>query len=506
MAHRLPLRNRAGIQRNKNVDENATSKLRQATAISVARNAPSVAATKNGGPQRVVLNEVTTTAVNRKETLRKLTGKDGKEKDSDADLKRGRSSATTGAQRVAVPAQRGSTQSTAAARIPLRAQRPSSQPVQREVSEPPAPVVIAIDEEDTEDEREQSMEIEEVDEEPFLEARPTKQNLLVGEEEIEAMIGVQINDIETAQEGPVKYIWPDYSPGHMSHYQDEIERIRHNFAEESEAFDASMVSEYAEEIFEYMIELEDACMPNPNYMTVQNEISWPMRQTLVDWLLQVHLRYHMLPETLWIAVNIVDRFLSQRIVSLVKLQLVGVTAMFIASKYEEILAPSVDEFVYMTENGYTKEEILKGERIVLQTLDFRVSQYCSPYSWMRKISKADDYDIQTRTLSKFLTEVTLLDWRFVRVKPSMVAAVGMYTARQMLGGDWDEAFVNYSGFTQEQLIPGYQMMMEKLSEPGFEKLYVCKKYAHKKFLKASLFALEWARSQMADQNEGMLME
>lgn len=74
----------------------------------------------------------------------------------------------------------------------------------------------------------------------------------------------------------------------------------------------------------------------------------------------------MLPETLWIAVNIVDRFLSRRVVSLIKLQLVGVTAMFIASKYEEIMAPSVDEFAFMTENGYTREEILKGEKIVLQ--------------------------------------------------------------------------------------------------------------------------------------------
>ena len=177
-------------------------------------------------------------------------------------------------------------------------------------------------------------------------------------------------------------------------------------------------------------------MPQPDYMSNQTEITWEMRQTLVDWLLQVHFRYHMLPETLWIAINVVDRFLSRRVVSLGKLQLVGVTAMFIAAKYEEILAPSVDEFVFMTENGYTKEEILKGERIVLQTFEFRISHYCSPYSWMRKISKADDYDIQTRTLSKFLTEVTLLDHRFLRVKPSLIAAIGMYCARKMLGGDW----------------------------------------------------------------------
>lgn len=161
-----------------------------------------------------------------------------------------------------------------------------------------------------------------------------------------------------------------------------------------------------------------------------------MRTTLIDWLLQVHARYHMLPETLWIAINVIDRFLSNRVVSLLKFQLVGVTAMFVAAKYEEIMAPSVDEFVYMTEGGYSREEILKGERIILQSLEFNISTYCSPYSWVRRISKADDYDIQTRTLSKFLMEVTLLDHRFLRAKPSMIAAIGMYLARRMLGGDW----------------------------------------------------------------------
>lgn len=181
-------------------------------------------------------------------------------------------------------------------------------------------------------------------------------------------------------------------------------------------------------------------MPAYNYMDAQNDIDWTMRQSLVDWLCQVHLRYHLLPETLWIAINTIDRFLSRRVVSQVKLQLVGVCAMFIASKYEEILAPSVEEFVFMTQNGYRKEEILKGERIILESLEFKISHYCSPYSWMRKISKADDYSIQTRTLSKFLTEVTLLDYHFLRVKPSMVAAIGMYTAQKMLGSAWVSGF------------------------------------------------------------------
>lgn len=155
----------------------------------------------------------------------------------------------------------------------------------------------------------------------------------------------------------------------------------------------------------------------------------------------------------------------------------------------------------MTENGYQKDEILKGERIILQTLDFRISSYCSPYSWVRKISKADDYDIQTRTLSKFLMEVTLLDHRFLRVKPSMIAAVGMYSARRMLGGDWvrapcyvacfditgmyaqNDAFIYYSGFTEQQLRPGHDFLVEKLIEPNFDTQYIYRKYANKKFLK-----------------------
>ncbi|ODN78951.1 hypothetical protein L202_04466 [Cryptococcus amylolentus CBS 6039] len=274
--------------------------------------------------------------------------------------------------------------------------------------------------------------------------------------------------------------------------QEQLDVVQATFKDEVDLFDTTMVAEYADEIFGHMEMLEESVMPNPRYMDFQTEIEWTMRTTLIDWLLQVHLRYHMLPETLWIAVNIVDRFLSVRVVSLVKLQLVGVTAMFIAAKYEEILAPSVDEFVYMTENGYTKDEILKGERIILQTLDFAISSYCSPYSWVRRISKADDYDVQTRTLSKFLMEVTLLDHRFLRCKPSMIAAIGMYLSRKMLGGDWNDAFVFYSNFTESQLITGASLLCERLVEPDFESVYVYKKYANKKFLRASTFARDWA--------------
>jgi len=279
-----------------------------------------------------------------------------------------------------------------------------------------------------------------------------------------------------------------------------IETIRRDFQDELDYWDATMVAEYSEEIFKYMEELEESTLPNPRYMDAQHEIQWDMRTTLIDWLLQVHMRYHMLPETLWIAVNIIDRFLSKRVVSLVKFQLVGVTAMFVAAKYEEIMAPSVEEFVYMTENGYTRDDILKGEKILLATLEYKISPYCSPYSWLRRISKADDYDIQTRTLSKFLMELTLLDHRFLRAKSSMIAAIGMYTARRMLGADWSDAFIFYSGYTEAQLITPMTFLIEFLSTDGFEDRFVYKKYANRKFLKASIFARAQALKRVREES------
>ena len=101
--------------------------------------------------------------------------------------------------------------------------------------------------------------------------------------------------------------------------------------------------------------------PNPHYMASQRELGWHMRRVLVDWLIQVHSRFRLLPETLFLTVNIIDRFLTIRNVPVDKLQLVGATAILIASKYEEITCPSVDEIVFMVDNGYSREEILEAE-------------------------------------------------------------------------------------------------------------------------------------------------
>ncbi|GAB7363888.1 hypothetical protein MBLNU230_g4451t1 [Neophaeotheca triangularis] len=256
--------------------------------------------------------------------------------------------------------------------------------------------------------------------------------------------------------------------------------------------DPLMVAEYVHEIFEYLQKLEIATMPNADYMDNQSELEWKMRGILVDWLLEVHTRFRLLPETLFLAVNIIDRFLSTKVVQLDRLQLVGVTAMFIASKYEEVLSPHVQNFRHVADDGFSETEILSAERFVLAALDYDLS-YPNPMNFLRRISKADNYDIQTRTLGKYLLEIGCLDHRFLKHPPSQVAAAAMYLARLVLDrGDWDATLAYYAGYTEQDIQPVFKLMVDYLAAPVAHDAFF-RKYASKKFLKASIVLREWAK-------------
>ncbi|KHN98511.1 G2/mitotic-specific cyclin-B [Metarhizium album ARSEF 1941] len=262
--------------------------------------------------------------------------------------------------------------------------------------------------------------------------------------------------------------------------------------EEDDWDDPLMVAEYATEIFEYLRDLECRSIPNPDYMSHQDDLEWKTRGILIDWLIEVHTRFHLLPETLFLAVNIIDRFLSAKVVQLDRLQLVGITAMFIASKYEEVLSPHVENFKRITDNGFSEAEILSAERFLLSTLNYDLS-YPNPMNFLRRVSKADNYDIQSRTIGKYLIEISLLDHRFMSFRPSHCAAAAMYLARMMLDrGPWDEILAYYAGYDKHEVQPLVDLMVDYLARPVVHEAFF-KKYASKKFLKASILARQWAR-------------
>lgn len=141
--------------------------------------------------------------------------------------------------------------------------------------------------------------------------------------------------------------------------------------------DPQTCAEYASDIFTWLRQTESLPGNNnsvcsPTYMSRQEDVNEKMRAILVDWLVEVHLKFKLVPESLYLTVNLIDRYLEREQVNRQRLQLVGVTAMLIACKYEEIYPPIVRDFVYITDNAYTKEEILEMERKMLQVLDFNI--------------------------------------------------------------------------------------------------------------------------------------
>lgn len=240
-------------------------------------------------------------------------------------------------------------------------------------------------------------------------------------------------------------------------------------------------------------------MPNPAYMEMQKDLAWKMRGILVDWLIQVHSRFRLLPETLFLAVNIIDRFLSQRVVSLAKLQLVGITCMFIAAKVEEVVAPSATNFLYCADASYSEVDILQAERYVLKTLDWNMS-YPNPIHFLRRVSKADEYKVHVRTIAKYLLEIQCLEWRLIGAPPSLMAAASIWLARLILGlPDWVRSnsvnsssfthnllqtpnLAHYSSYSERQIIPTANLMLNYILKTVRHNSFY-NKYARKKYLK-----------------------
>lgn len=259
---------------------------------------------------------------------------------------------------------------------------------------------------------------------------------------------------------------------------------------DEDTFDVTMVAEYSPEIFNYMHQLEYKLLPEAGYMDKQDELKWEMRSVLIDWVVQVHSRFNLLPETLYLTVNYIDRFLSKRKVSLSRFQLVGAVALFIAAKYEEINCPTIQEVAYMADNAYSIDDFLKAERFMIDVLEFDMG-WPGPMSFLRRTSKADDYDYETRTLAKYLIEVTIMDSRFVASQPSWLAAGAHYLSRKLLNrGSWTELHVFYSGYTESQLKPLATTLLKICENAETHHKAIFEKYQERKYRRSSIYVQE----------------
>jgi transcription initiation factor TFIIIB Brf1 subunit/transcription initiation factor TFIIB len=182
---------------------------------------------------------------------------------------------------------------------------------------------------------------------------------------------------------------------------------------------------------------------------VQDDINEKMRAILVDWLVEVHLKFKLIPESLYLTVNLIDRYLEKQKVNRQQLQLVGVTCMLIACKYEEIYPPIVKDFVYITDNAYSKQEILDMERDILSVLDFDI-QINSSFRFLERYCKIAQADSMIFNLSRYLLELCLVNYKMIKYAPSNLAASALYLSNKMTksANSWSEALAHHSQFKE----------------------------------------------------------
>jgi transcription initiation factor TFIIIB Brf1 subunit/transcription initiation factor TFIIB len=167
-------------------------------------------------------------------------------------------------------------------------------------------------------------------------------------------------------------------------------------------------------------------MPKP-YFNFQPEITSRMRTILIDWIIEVHYKYKLNQATLWLTMNIMDRYLEKHVIERGKLQLVGITALFLACKFEEIHSPQVADCVYLTDSAFEKKEILGMEAQIVDSLDYQLS-VPTPYHFITRYllrMKAID---RIRLIAFFVSERSLQEVEVLTFSPRVYAAGCVYLA------------------------------------------------------------------------------
>jgi cyclin B len=214
------------------------------------------------------------------------------------------------------------------------------------------------------------------------------------------------------------------------------------------------VAEYVPDVMNLLLRKELFFVQRPSYMDLQTDINAKMRAILIDWLVEVHMKYKMRQETLFASVNIIDRYVAVKQVPRKRLQLLGVTSMLIAAKFEELRPPSVKDFVYITDHAYAHDEVTNMECSILAALGFRVVVPTLP-QFLECFQRANRCDSTHCQVSQYLSELTLTDHRFSRHAPSRVAAAAVLLSNELLGRrpTWPAALVRHSHYEEAALKP-----------------------------------------------------
>jgi len=241
------------------------------------------------------------------------------------------------------------------------------------------------------------------------------------------------------------------------------------------------VTDYVQDMYEHFSKREEETSVRPGFMDIQPHINSGMRAILVDWLVEVHLKFRLGSETLFLTINLIDRFLEKREVTRAKLQLVGVTCLLIAAKYEEIYPPELRELVYICDRAYSKEQILEMEEVVLKALNYGVT-IPSAHAFLVRFLKAAHADKKMVQLACYILDGTLQSYKLLQFLPSQLAAAAVLIARSHSGRHpWSPTLLKYARYCEEDIIPVARAILAEKEAAPEDLRAVNKKYSSSRF-------------------------
>jgi cyclin B len=207
-------------------------------------------------------------------------------------------------------------------------------------------------------------------------------------------------------------------------------KIKIKYFDESKITNVQIPKDYINTIYHNLLQEESnpsmiSLKQNKNFMVDQKEINSKMRSILIDWLIDVHFKFGFTDETLFLTVSIIDRYISFSQITRANFQLLGITALMIACKHEEIDLPKMDDFIYITDHAYVKNEMIKMEYDILNKLNFSFL-YPSPIKFFEYLSLHFNFDKKMHMMGKYLMESFLLDIKNFKYKPSIIACACAY--------------------------------------------------------------------------------
>ena len=191
---------------------------------------------------------------------------------------------------------------------------------------------------------------------------------------------------------------------------------------------AQIPKEYINIIYHnLLLEENKGIIPYPDYSKIisQKEINEQMRSILIDWIIDVHYKFNFTDETLFMTVLIIDRYISYKSISKKKFQLLGITALLISCKHEEIILPKIEDFIYITDNAYVKEDVFDMENNILDILNFNLIAP-SPIKFYEYLALKFEFDKKKFLLGKYLMESFMVDINYVKFRASVIACASIY--------------------------------------------------------------------------------